>query len=191
MKFKDELEMCSPDVSHYFDDGKDEEAVDALLCLGGNPSTTRGATFAYNRAPLFAHRNILRRLYHGATGLEEEDLERTWKFMSRQFCKETRFVSHRRGYYLGVEKQKLDFWAKYMPSLFSHEPCQSESIEGGMVYMEAGPGITFYRPAIALQAGKVLKKVYMKKYPGFREWEQAELVAIWRFSPEIVHTWYS
>lgn len=65
------------DISGAFDCCVDEEAVDALVAAGGNPSVTDGVFEIDSIPQAQACLNITRRLYHGARGLHEDDLSRT------------------------------------------------------------------------------------------------------------------
>lgn len=142
---KSHLDRLQMDLSQFFDYAVDEEAVDALVYLGGNPSVSEGKIFGSGDCSTLCRRNITRRLYHGAKGLDMHDLKDAlyWTENNRGFQ-----ASGRRAYYLKVEIQKFSFWFKHKPSLLSTEATQDYPIEGGPVICGGGPGFTCCRPKL-------------------------------------------
>lgn len=166
------IEKEGLDVSQFFDYCIDEEAVDALVVLGGNPSVTKGDFFSGVGPPFRGTRNITRRLYHGASGLNEKDLKmaKRWTVILLPFG-----ISKRRSYYLGVDKKKLEFWLKYKPSLFSEEETQSTPVLGGNAVAGDGPNMIHYRPVVELRTGNTLiTRIYTTRHMSVSDWVDAE-----------------
>lgn len=174
-------EKC--DFSLAFDYCVDEVAVDSLVCLGGNPSKTEGVFEKFeNIAAWQACLNVRRRLYHGAD-LKKEDLEKAKEmgdFLSRAnlFSHRTTPPPARKKYYFDVDVEKLDFWKRFKPSVYTDVSTQEHSVEGGgdSQWISMRNGVELYtRPSVHVVKGKkTLRTLYMTKYLSIDEWEQAE-----------------
>lgn len=125
-----------------FDFIVDEEGVDTLVKMGGNPSRvrveflrtresgSRGAFTIYDVV-----RIVTRCLYHGAKIDEEElgvgDLQfHRESVMSCRLTKSVYMISKRSAKYLHAEKRKFQFWARYRPEFYTLESGTFEDSEG-------------------------------------------------------------
>lgn len=187
----DEIRECalvcnqdSIDISVVFDCCCDEVAVDAVVAMGGNPSVTGGIfeEIPGDQACL----NVRRRLYHGASGLYEQDLVQAKDFVDFYFRPMRWRVTPpaRRPCYIKANKEKFQFWLKYKPSVYSTESTQDVPVPGGnggweFGRMYDGDGVQIYpRPSMKVVRGSntsnTLQTVYTKKHLTVAEWEDAE-----------------
>ena len=180
-RYETEVKTRGIDISPFFDWCIDEEAVDALVSMGGDPSVTGGVFAGLDTWTIFKYRNITRRLYHGAKNLGRKDLEFAFRaYSSSAFgYSGTRILSRRRRYYLGVDKEKFDFWLKYKPSVYDLEPIQYHPFEGVLAYHTGAMlevEVRYHRPMFALFSGSTqIKTIFTKKRLNLEEWVDSEM----------------
>lgn len=120
---KDAFKGKESESSIYMDMAIDEEAIDSLVEIGGNPSFQVKTDINLNIVDLT--RTVIRRLYHGATGLDEEKL-RDVHYNKERFYKSCTNVymtgiAERRSKYYKTECDKLDFFVNHIPEIFTYE----------------------------------------------------------------------
>lgn len=106
-------------VSKYMDFCVDEEAIDALVGLGGDPSCFNGRSHLNY---IDRSRTFVRRLYHGATKIPtiivmDAYMALTSIFTSRMTVAMVK-MSTRNAKYGRVENEKFDYWLENFPGTF-------------------------------------------------------------------------
>ena len=107
-------------ISLYMDHCIDEEAIDALVSLGGDPSCFR-VWFIYNY--IDRSRTLVRRLYHGADNILDIIVEDGYRTLTTIFT--TRMTNQmeknscRNAKYGRIENEKFEYFLKHFPRKFN------------------------------------------------------------------------
>ena len=135
----------------------DEEAIDSLVELGGDPSCVTMGYIDYDLSIVDHARVMTRRMYHGAIFPESCILD-AYKFKDMfDLSKVTESMvkrAVRRKKYEKVEEEKFDYWTREFPYLFTHQDDVADIGSDYSLY-KYRESWSLYRP------GKVNKVVYL------------------------------
>ena len=120
---KDAFKGKQSESSFYMDMAIDEEAIDSLVQMGGNPSF--GVHTKFNIDTIDLTRTTIRRLYHGAAEIDKRKLLGAY-YMKELFYTSTSSVyktgkAVRRIKYYKTECDKFDFLVHHFPNVFTYE----------------------------------------------------------------------
>lgn len=109
--------------SFYMDMAIDEEAIDSLVQMGGNPSF--GVQTKINMNMIDLTRTTIRRLYHGGAEIDREKLSCAF-YTKELFYTSTRSIymtgkADRRIKYYKTECDKFDFLVNHFPNIFTYD----------------------------------------------------------------------